>query len=285
MKTMKVREKDLLLATKTIRNFNSKVNRTIKKMYSNNQEDEIRFLPDKEDMRQFKKDMKQMTRKQFNERIYQMQKFSVRGAEKIINIGKYGTVRTTRWENANNYSRSNEETQRRKQIKKDNNLSEDTMTLQNKADAQYLGKKVYNPKSFRSQKEYDLYRKNVLKTTDVNYTNKLQIQYKKNYVKAINNQLGNDGEILAKLIASLPVKVVNDAYWSDDPLLNINYTSDPVPVKEIAYSSLVHWLDYLDEHKIPYDKSIVKDFDRYDLPFTNDIWVYDEDGDYLDEDF
>ena len=275
---MKVREKDKERATKVIRNFNNKINRVTKKLY--NQGEDFSYLPDKIDMREFKKNMSEMTREQFNSSMRLLQKFSVRGSENKVSFGRFDRVTTTRWEFKVMPEVAKMETKRRKQIIKEHKLNSKELTEQNKHDAQYLGEKVFNPTSFRTQKEYNKYKENLKKTTSPTYTRDREQQYKNSYLKAIKNNLGADGNILYNLIKSLDVKIVNDGYWSNDPILNINYTSDPVSSGVIAYSSLCHWIDYLDQNNIKYDKKILGEFDPNDIPDemeNEDIFVYDED--------
>ena len=275
---MKVREKDKDRATKVIRNFNNKVNRVTKKLY--NQGEDFSYLPDKIDMREFKKNMLEMTREQFNTSMELLEKFSVRGAENKINFGRFGRVNTTKWEFTVMPEVDKIKNKRRKQIVKEQKLDSKELTEQNKHDAQYLGEKVFDPTRFRTQKEYDKYKENLKKTTSPTYTRDMEQQYKNSYLKAIKNHLGSDGNILYNLIKSLDVKIVNDGYWSNDPLLNINYTSDPLSSRVIAYSALCHWVDYLDQNNIKYDKKILGEFDPYDIPDeleNEDIFVYDED--------
>ena len=278
MKKMKVRKKDKEMATKVIRNFNNKINRVTKKLY--NQGEDFSYLPNKIDMREFKKNMSEMTREQFNTSMELLQKFSVRGAENKTNFGRFDRVTTTRWEFTVMPEVAKMETKRRKEIVKRQKLDSKELTVQNKHDAQYLGEKVFDPTRFRTQKEYDVYKKNLKKTTSPTYTRDRELQYKNSYLKAIKNNLGADGNILYNLIKSLDVKIVNDGYWSNDPLLNINYTSDPVSSRVIAYSALCHWVDYLDQNNIKYDKKILGEFDPNDIPdeLENEyIFIYDED--------
>ena len=279
MQKMKVREKDKEKATKIIRNFNNKINRVTKKLY--NQGEDFSYLPEKIDMREFKKNMTEMTREQFNTSMELLKKFSVRGSENKTNFGRFDRVTTTRWEYKVMPEVAKMETKRRREIVKRQKLDTKELTEQNKHDAQYLGVKVFNPTSFRTQKEYDMYKNNLKKTTSPTYTRDREQQYKNAYLKAIKNNLGTDGNILYNLIKSLDVKTVNDGYWSNDPLLNINYTSDPLSSRVIAYSALCHWIDFLDQNNIKYDKKILGEFDPFDIPDeleNEDIFVYDEDG-------
>ena len=278
MGKMKVRKKDKDTATKIIRNFNNKINRVTKKLY--NQGEDFSYLPDKIDMREFKKNMSEMTREQFNTSMELLKKFSVRGSENKVNFGRFDRVTTTRWEYKVMPEVAKMETKRRKEIVRQQKLDSKELTEQNKHDAQYSGAKVFDPTRFRTQKEYDMYKKNLKKTTSPTYTRDRQLQYKNSYLKAIKNNLGSDGNILYNLIKSLDVKIVNDGYWSNDPLLNINYTSDPLSSRVIVYSTLCHWIDYLDQNNIKYDKKILGEFDPNDIPDeleNEDIFVYDED--------
>lgn len=68
--------------------------------------------------------------------------------------------------------------------------------------------------------------------------------YKQNYMKAINDYLGADGAELLKLIESLPADHIFK-HFGGDPVLNIGFTSDPLPSEQIASIAYDHWLSTL----------------------------------------
>lgn len=68
--------------------------------------------------------------------------------------------------------------------------------------------------------------------------------YKENYLKAINDYLGADGAELYDLIKDMPAEHIFKNFGSD-PVLNIGFTSDPLPSKQIATIAYDHWLSTL----------------------------------------
>ena len=68
--------------------------------------------------------------------------------------------------------------------------------------------------------------------------------YKKNYLKAINDYLGADGAELYDLIKDMPAEHIFKNFGGD-PVLNIGFTSDPLPSKQIATIAYDHWLSTL----------------------------------------
>jgi hypothetical protein len=112
-----------------------------------------------------------------------------------------------------------------------------------------VAKNNLKPKKFEfdkiKNKDWDKFVKSVEKQASGAYQAVRADNYKQNYLEAIRNFLGADGNELYALIESMPADHVFKNGLGEDPIMHISFTSDPLPTEEIATIAYDHWLSTL----------------------------------------
>lgn len=205
---IKWRDKDKELLKKTVKNFNAKINRLLKKNpYAES------YLPEKVSYSKLKQDLQY--RKDFNKMIKSLQRFSRKGAEELTS---FIDTPMTRWEkreaaiSKGNLNRMR--TAKRKKLEptpeKGNMSSIEEMGLGYK---QYPSGKYANWKKFVDQLHY-------LGSTKYEATRAQR--YLENYCKAADNNLYEYADIvkiLAKRMGGIPLYYA----YADNEFLQIDY--------------------------------------------------------------
>ena len=111
---------------------------------------------------------------------------------------------------------------------------------------QYKPKKV-NYNRIKPGKEYQKMVESLEKQSTERYNVEKSLRYKEAYLRSILNHLtGPNGEMSSQVeafynyIIDLPEDFVMFNYF-DDPILNIQFTSDPLPADTIASNALSRW--------------------------------------------
>ena len=73
--------------------------------------------------------------------------------------------------------------------------------------------------------------------------------YKQNYLKAVENELGEAGLELYDFVEGLDEKIVAEALWDKDEMLWIKFVYDPIEQERRAKAALEHWMSYIDNLK------------------------------------
>ena len=226
---IKWRDSDNKKLAEEVRKFNAKRTRLIKKL-----PEMVDFLPEKLSVKELREQI--TTRKDFNREIKSIERFMIKGSEKPI-ISQTG-IKTTEWE------------------KKEIALKVRRINLQRKRELEQAAPSTekgtmgsvrannLQPKKFDIDKikksDWEKFVESVEKQSRANYQGEKMQKYKENYLRAILDNLGEAGKELFEYVSRLDAAFIYNNYY-DDPILQIGFTSDPLPVETIAESALEHW--------------------------------------------
>lgn len=255
---IKWRKSDIKKVSSTVRRFNAKITRTLKK-----HPDWAPFLPERLNVGELRKGI--YSRQDFNRELKSAERFLRKGAE--MPIMSQGGARTTAW--AKREAIISTQTVNRKRAR-ERKLADPS---QFKAGMGVIKANNLLPKKFRfdkmSQRAWEMYVKTVNAQIHSNYNQSIIDKYKENYLKNIDIHLSGamNTEILKDLIKDIPAETMYNAYY-DDPVLQIGFTSDPLQADQIVNSAISHWSKYLG---IPEPEDMVEVYEEpdewdFDLP-------------------
>lgn len=228
---IKWRKNDKQTISKTVRKFNAKITRTIKK-----HPEWADFMPERLTVQELTD--KIQTRRDFNREVRSVERFLRKGAETPFQ--SQSGIKTTVWEKKEiGYKVAQVNRQRTIEAKKaDVSTYKGTM---GSIESNNLKPKKYNINKIKPN-EWDKYVKTVEKQVMANYNYDKKVRYKENYLQAIIRNLGTEGKAkeLYDFVSQLDPEYMYGAYY-DDPVLQIQFTSDPLPADMIAESALEHW--------------------------------------------
>lgn len=228
---IKWRKKDKQTISKTIQQFNAKITRTLKK-----HPEWADFMPERLTVQGLTE--KIQTRKDYNREVRSVQRFLRKGAEAPFQ-SKSG-IKTTLWEKREvGYKVAQVNRQRTIEAKRAN-VSTEKGTM-GSIEANNLKPKKYNIDKIKPS-EWDKFVNTVEKQVMSNYNYNKMVRYKENYLKAVVRNLGTEGKAkeLYDYVSQLDPEFMYNVYY-DDPVLQIQFTSDPLPADMIAESALEHW--------------------------------------------
>jgi ATP-dependent Lon protease len=227
---IKWRDKDVAELQRVVRNFNAKIARVAKKNPTS-----APFLPEKISVKDLKS--KIGTRQDFNRELKSVKRFSNKGVENVqttpsgLTLSKYEIKEAQIKTRIVNAKRSAE-------VKK-LGLSVQAGTM-GQIKSQNL-----KPKKFsldKSPKEWDKFVESLEKEIKSNFKAEQAETYKKNYLKAIKDQLGGDGYDLYKYVEKLdPMHIVK--HGTSNPILSIDFKYDPQDAETIAEVALNEWME------------------------------------------
>lgn len=190
------RNQDIKLLQKTVKNFNAKISRILKKNPAASE-----YLPAKVSVKQIRAEID--SRQDFNNLIRSLQRFSRKGAEKPV-VNKQGVI-VTSWERKEvgyKVAKINRfRTRERKRVNPQPGLG----------NMKTIEEMNLSPKNIkwedRSKKSWDAFKQAVERQAKSRYNQKRAELYKENYIKALNNVFG--------MYADPIVAVVNqvDGIW------------------------------------------------------------------------
>lgn len=227
------RSRDEEKLNRTIRNFNAKLSRLIKKDPALKD-----VLPEKLSKQALKKNLE--TRKDFNNFIKSAQRFSTKGTERVI-ANDYG-VKITAWEKRELQYKLNAINARRRQERKIAEMTEvmDRGKAQGYKTVQ-MGTTRFNallPKSFHFEKmrraDFQSFVRVVTKQAAASFPWKQKEQYKENYLKAMRGALSSEYQYLIDHVAKLPPEVLLKAFYGD-PKAGIDFYYTPMEERARAY--------------------------------------------------
>jgi hypothetical protein len=232
---------------KVVKSYNAKRNRLIKKDL-----EYYDILPSSLSVKDLRKMLKEGSRKNFNKTLKEYERFLRKGSEQIVENAN--GVRTTKWQKKEienkvksiNMTRQ-AELERLKKI--DPNIEGKPHLTMGNTSVQNLKPKKFNFDKIRKGKEWEKFVESVEKQAMESYTQGKYDEYKRRYLKAIDNILGEAGDELKKIIETLDPKFIYDAYYKD-PLLTIDYVYDPAEQKAIIDVSIERWKKLANEEGI-----------------------------------
>lgn len=213
---IKWRDKDTQQLAKTVKNFNAKIARLIKKNPSL-----AGVLPQKVSFAQLKKSID--NRKDYNNLINSLKRFTKRGAEALVTNKKGLTV--TKWEKREVQIKANIVNRRRKKQLEKLNPTPLKGTMKTEKEMNLSPKKVNFQN--RTKESWDAFKKAVHKQAGARYQQQKEIQYFNNYNKAIDSSMGEYGDILRHLVNKAGAHNIYEWYADDQALqLEFYYTNE-----------------------------------------------------------
>lgn len=214
-----------------VRQFNAKITRALKK----NPELSV-FLPSRITTSVVKGKVK--TRSDLKRELNSLKRFLKKGAEAPVQSSR--GVKTTKWEKKEIGIKVGTINRARNREAKKANVSTTKGTM-GSIESNNLKPKSYNF-DHMNPREWEKYVQTIEKQIMSSYHVEKMNQYKRNYLNSIRGNLGN-GEYanrLYDLVVTLDTEFMYDIYY-DDPVLQIQFTSDPLPAEYIAEMSYEHW--------------------------------------------
>lgn len=230
---IKWRKHDKQKVTNTVRQFNSKITRLLKKNPALKP-----YLPDRINAKELTKNIQ--TRSDFNREINSLGRFLKKGAETPITTDT--GLRTTQWQRKEiGYKVANINRQRTAERKRAN-VSTFTGTMGT------IQKNNLEPKQYDFNKikpsDWDKFVQNVEKQVKENYFSEKNELYKQNYMTAISNVFNKeDSSKLLSIIQNIPAENLIDLFYSD-PVLQIDFVYDPLEASVLA----AHIENHLNEY-------------------------------------
>lgn len=220
---------------KAVRRFNAKVSRETKKS-----PELADIYPSKVSYAYLRKMI--TTRKEFNREMKYLQDIFksnafkiVKGKNPITNYELDIARRRLRSVNAKNAKRLQEA-----------NLNTEAGTMGLESAAEFRQRKLNYDK--RSKNEWKRFIKSITNLGFIKSEQEAAEEYKRIYLKQIEENLGDSGKELYDLIKDLPADFIYKNY-TDDASLAIGFTSDPLPTDIIATRALREWVRVVNESR------------------------------------
>ena len=226
---IKWRNKDLAKLERILNNFNAKIRRVKKKKPKI-----AEFQPETIKLSALKNAIS--SRRDFNNEIKALQRYSKRGSEEVVS-GKRGLTLTVWKKNEVAIKTATLNRKLTAEIKRAGISAE-------KGTAQLIEQQNLRHKKFsidKTEKEFEKFTAMVEKRLiDKDREKKLK-EYHQNYKDAITNFLGEEGDNLLKFIEGVTNFEKFFLNSLSDPLLNIGFISDPLEARTIAEKALNNW--------------------------------------------
>lgn len=249
---IKWRESDIINLEKQIRNFNAKIRR-VKKNHPELAEYQPKPISKKEFMKNITTETvtptgeiigTHITRQDFNREMNSLKRYSsIKGSEQPVKAKNTGNI-VTKWEKKEVSLMVAQVNRNRARERKEMNVDRPDMQTGTRKQVE-LEPKKFDFDNVRSGKEWDKLKLTLHKQTQANYQTEKSDNYKRVYLETIQLNLGQSGDELYNFISKVPSEVLRLAYWSDDEVLKIQFTSDPLNADEINDVTLEHWRERL----------------------------------------
>lgn len=203
----------------TVRNYNAKITRIIKK------NPELKdYMPPKVTVKSIKKDI--VNRTDFNNIIKSLQRFLRKGAEKPI-ISKEG-VKTTA------YMKKEIGIKVRRINRKRKKLSERLKNTRERGTYDIPSNETLTPKKYDfekiKQEDWKAYVRSVEKQARESYYTEKDNRLKQNYLKGFRTVFGQMGDSVASLFDGLPSDIFAELFYYDD-VMSIDFIYDPLELE------------------------------------------------------
>lgn len=226
---IKWRKSDKEKISNTIRRFNAKITRTLKK-----HPEFAPYLPTKISVKELIASIE--TRKDFNREVNSLSRFLKRGAEKPF-TSKSG-IMTTVWGRKEIGYQVALINRRRTIERKKANVSTYKGTM-GSIQANNLNPKKYNIDKIRPQ-DWNKFIETVEKQVKSNYNYDKMERYKENYIKGLYNVFGTKGNDIIEIVNNIPPDKFTDLFYND-PVLQLDFIYDPIEVDLKIESIIEHF--------------------------------------------
>ena len=231
------RKKDEKLLRSTVRNYNAKINRILKKEPSARE-----YLPEKVSVDEIKEMID--NRADFNRNINRLKRFSRRGAEKPILFERGLKVTEYEYKEAKILQRVSNRKRKKVAKKVSESYVSDTgrkpiigtsLEEMNEAPVKYDFKR-------KTQKTFRKAFQNLLKETKSSYESERVRKYKEDYLNNIRKHLGYGtiANLLYETVSKISAETMYYSYY-DDTTTQLQFLSDPLAVDFIGYNAYVGW--------------------------------------------
>lgn len=227
---IKWRKTDRQKISNTVRQFNAKITRTLKK-----HPEFAPYLPEKITIKELTGTIK--TRKDFNRKVNSLSRFLKRGAEKPY-TSKSG-IKTTLWERKEIGYKVAQINRQRSLERKRANVSTYKGTM-GSIQANNLNPKKYNIDKIRPH-EWNKFIETVEKQIKSNYNYEKMERYKENYIKGLYNVFGEKSKAIVKIVNNIPPDKFTDLFY-DDPVLQLDFIYDPIEIDLKIESLIEHFI-------------------------------------------
>lgn len=227
---IKWRNKDKTRLSNTVRQFNAKITRTLKK-----NPELAPYLPERLTVQGLRD--KIQTRQDFNREIKSARRFLKPGAETPVTSAT--GIRTTRWEKREIGIKVGVINRRRnRELKKMNPTTE-------KGTMGTIRENNLRPKKYDIDKikasDWDMFVYGVEKQIMSEYTAQKNELYKQNFIKAVKTAFGSKGTEIVEMAQSIPADILVELYYND-PVLQVEFIYNPLEM-QIKIDNIVEHLE------------------------------------------
>lgn len=227
---IKWRNKDKTRLSNTVRQFNAKITRTLKK-----NPELAPYLPERLTVQGLRD--KIQTRQDFNREIKAARRFLKPGAETPVTSAT--GIRTTRWEKREIGIKVGVINRRRnRELKKMNPTTE-------KGTMGTIRENNLRPKKYDIDKikasDWDMFVYGVEKQIMSGYTAQKNELYKQNFIKAVKTAFGSKGTEIVEMAQSIPADILVELYYND-PVLQVEFIYNPLEM-QIKIDNIVEHLE------------------------------------------
>lgn len=227
---IKWRNKDKTRLSNTVRQFNAKITRMLKK-----NPELAPYLPERLTVQGLRD--KIQTRQDFNREIKSARRFLKPGAETPVTSAT--GIRTTRWEKREIGIKVGAINRRRnRELKKMNPTTE-------KGTMGTIRENNLRPKKYDIDKikasDWDMFVYGVEKQIMSGYTAQKNEFYKQNFIKAVKTAFGSKGTEIVEMAQSIPADILVELYYND-PVLQVEFIYNPLEM-QIKIDNIVEHLE------------------------------------------
>ena len=227
---IKWRNKDKTRLSNTVRQFNAKITRMLKK-----NPELAPYLPERLTVQGLSD--KIQTRQDFNREIKLARRFLKPGAETPVTSAT--GIRTTRWEKREIGIKVGVINRRRnRELKKMNPTTE-------KGTMGTIRENNLQPKKYDIDKikasDWDMFVYGVEKQIMSGYTAQKNELYKQNFIKAVKTAFGSKGTEIVEMAQSIPADILVELYYND-PVLQVEFIYNPLEM-QIKIDNIVEHLE------------------------------------------
>lgn len=227
---IKWRNKDKTRLSNTVRQFNAKIIRTLKK-----NPELAPYLPERLTVQGLRDKIK--TRQDFNREVNSARRFLKPGAETPVTSAT--GIRTTKWEKREVGIKVGVINRRRnRELKKMNPTTE-------KGTMGTIRENNLRPKKYDIDKikasDWDMFVYGVEKQIMSGYTAQKNELYKQNFIKAVKTAFGSKGTEIVEMAQSIPADILVELYYND-PVLQVEFIYNPLEM-QIKIDNIVEHLE------------------------------------------
>lgn len=227
---IKWRNEDKTRLSNTVRQFNAKITRTLKK-----NPELAPYLPERLTVQGLRD--KIQTRQDFNREVKSARRFLKPGAETPVTSAT--GIRTTRWEKQEVGIKVGVINRRRNRELKEMNPTTEKGTMGTIRENNLRPKK-YDIDKIKAS-DWDMFVYGVEKQIMSGYTAQKNELYKQNFIKAVKTAFGSKGTEIVEMAQSIPADILVELYYND-PVLQVEFIYNPLEM-QIKIDNIVEHLE------------------------------------------